>query len=224
MLSAWKQRDPLLRRPFTFNRIFYKEGSFELLYKKVGKGTEIISYLKPNDQVSLLGPLGNGIKFSQNMKRIAVVSRGIGVAPILAILDNAIEKGIEVYAYLSAATKNLFLREEEIKEKAKLIYTTTDDASLGASGKVTDFLEKTLLDTKIDAVYTCGSKRLKNHIESLKVTYGFDAWVILEEQMACGIGECKGCAVRAKNVNDHQDRYLLVCKDGPVFPVNEVEL
>ena len=72
MLSAWKQRDPLLRRPFTFNRFFSKEGSFELLYKKVGKGTEIMSNLKTSDQVSLLGPLGNGIKFTQNMKRIAL--------------------------------------------------------------------------------------------------------------------------------------------------------
>jgi dihydroorotate dehydrogenase electron transfer subunit len=224
MLSAWSQRDPLLRRPFTFNRIFYPEGSFELLYKKVGKGTEIMSYLKPNDQVSLLGPLGNGIKFTQNMKKIAIVSRGIGVAPMLAIVDSAKEKGIEVYAYLSAATENLLLRKEEIKEKAKLIYITTDDASLGAGGKVTDFLAQTLIDTKMDAVYTCGSKRLKNHIESLKETYGFKAWVILEEHMACGIGACKGCICRAKKTNNHQDRYLLVCKDGPVFPVDEVEV
>jgi len=224
MLSAWKQGDPFLRRPFTFNRIFYKEGSFELLYKKVGKGTEIMSYLKPNDQVSLLGPLGNGIKFTQNMKRIAIVSRGIGVAPMLAIVDSAKEKGIEVYAYLSATTENLLLRKEEIKDQAKLIYITTDDASLGVSGKVTDFLEKTLKDTKIDAVYTCGSKRLKNHIEFLKETYDFKAWVILEEHMACGIGACKACICRAKKANKHQDRYLLVCKDGPVFPVDEVEV
>lgn len=224
MLSAWKQRDPLLRRPFTFNRIFYPEGSFEILYKKVGKGTEIMSYLKAGDQVSLLGPLGNGIKFTQNIKRIAVVSRGIGVAPMLAIVDNAKEKGIEVYAYLSAATENLLLRKEEIKEQAKLIYITTDDTSLGTSGKVTDFLEKTLKDTKIDAVYTCGSKRLKRHIERLKELYGFNAWVILEEQLACGIGVCKGCAVRAKKVGNSSDRYLLVCKDGPVFPLDEVEV
>lgn len=184
----------------------------------------MMSYLKVGDQVSLLGPLGNGIKFTQNMKRIAVVSRGIGVAPMLAIVDNAKEKGIEVYAYLSAATENLLLRKEEIKEQAKLIYIATDDSSLGVSGKVTDFLEKTLRDTKIDAVYTCGSKRLKNHIESLKVTYGFNGWVILEEHMVCGIGVCKGCVCRAKKANDHKDSYLLVCKDGPVFPIDEVEV
>ena len=224
MLSAWEQRDPLLRRPFTFNRFFSTEGSFEILYKKIGKGTEIMSHLKAGDQVSLLGPLGNGIKFPKNTKRIAIVCRGIGVAPMLAIIDKAQEKGIDIYAYLSATTKDLLLRKEEIREKAKSLYITTDDASLGISGKVTDFLEKTLKDTQIDAVYTCGSKRLKRHIESLKELYGFNAWVILEEHMACGIGACKGCVCRAKKANNHQDRYLLVCKDGPVFPVDEVEV
>lgn len=224
MLSAWKQWDPLLRRPFTFNRIFYKEGSFELLYKKVGKGTEIMSNLKAGDQVSLLGPLGNGIKFPKNIKRIAIVCRGIGVAPMLAIIDKAKEKGIDIYAYLSAATEDLLLVKKEIKRKAKSLYITTDDASLGIPGKVTDFLEKTLKDTKIDAVYTCGSKRLKRHIEKLKELYGFNAWVILEEHMACGFGACKGCACKAKKDNDHKDKYFLVCKDGPVFPVDEVEV
>ena len=224
MLSAWKQKDPLLRRPFTFNRLFPKKGSFDILYKKVGKGTEIMSYLKVGDQVSLLGPLGNGIKFPKNIKRIAIVCRGIGVAPMLSIIDKAKEKGIDIYAYLSAATKDLLLVKKEIKEKAKLLYITTDDASLGTSGKVTDFLEKTLKDTKIDAVYTCGSKRLKRHIESLKEQYGFSAWVILEEQMACGIGACKGCVCRAKKYSNHEGKYFLVCKDGPVFPVDEVEV
>ena len=222
MLSAWEQRDPLLRRPFTFNRFFSTEGSFEILYKKIGKGTEIMSHLKTGDQLSLLGPLGNGIKFPKNIKRIAIVCRGIGVAPMLAIIDKAKEKGIDIYAYLSATTKDLLLRKEEIKEKAKLIYITTDDASLGAGGKVTDFLAQTLINTKMDVVYTCGSKRLKNHIESLKEIYGFKAWVILEEHMACGIGACKGCAIKAKKVNCQKDSYLLVCKDGPVFPIDKV--
>lgn len=86
MLSAWKQRDPLLRRPFTFNRFFPTEGSFEILYKKIGKGTEIMSHLKYGDQVNLLGPLGNGIRFSQGIKKIAIVCRGIGVAPMLPIV------------------------------------------------------------------------------------------------------------------------------------------
>ncbi len=224
MLSAWEQSDPLLRRPFTFNRIFYEEGSFELLYKKVGKGTEIMSNLKTGDQVNLLGPLGNGIKFPKNIKRIAIVCRGIGVAPMLAIIDEAKEKGIDIYAYISAATKDLLLVKKEIKQMAKSLYITTDDASLGTSGKVTDFLEKTLKDTKIDAVYTCGSKRLKRHIEKLKELYGFNAWVILEEHMACGFGACKGCACKAKKDNNHKDKYFLVCRDGPVFPIDEVEV
>ncbi len=42
--------------------------------------------------------------------------------------------------------------------------------------------------------------------------------------MACGFCDCKGCVCKAKKANDHKDGYLLVCKDGPVFSVDEVEV
>jgi dihydroorotate dehydrogenase electron transfer subunit len=39
--------------------------------------------------------------------------------------------------------------------------------------------------------------------------------------MACGVGACLGCARKLKN---DDDGYVKVCKDGPVFNMNEVEL
>lgn len=225
MLSAWQGKDPFLRRPFTFNRFLRKEGCFELLYKKVGKGTEIMSHLREGDEVDLLGPLGNGITLEKGIQNIAIVSRGLGVAPMLPIIDQATENGINVYAFLSAKTNGLLLRKEEIENVARETYYTTDDASLGSVGNVTDYLEKKLKnDIPFDAIYVCGSKRLKRHIEELKKQFGFNAWVILEEHMACGFGACKGCAVKSRKLNGKEEGYLLVCKDGPVFPVEEVEI
>jgi dihydroorotate dehydrogenase electron transfer subunit len=225
MLQAWEYGIPLLRRPFSFHRLSPESGTFELLYVKVGKGTEIMSRLGPGDRITVLGPAGNGITWPENPKRIAVVGRGIGVAPMLAILDEAERREIESYAYLSARNGNMLLRKDEMEKKAIMVRVTTDDASEGISGNVTSFLEQDLSKMKFDAVYTCGSRRLKRHVEELKNRHGFAAWVLLEQLMACGRGECKGCAVRMKDYEGRSGdygKYALVCKDGPVFPVEEV--
>ena len=77
-------------------------------------------------------------------------------------------------------------------------------------------LEKVLKETNIDVVYTCGSKRLAKHIKKLQKEHHFLAFVSLEEHMACGIGACKGC------VHNTINGLKRVCKEGPVFPVEEV--
>ena len=225
MLQAWEYGMPLLRRPFSFHRLSPEAGTFELLYVNIGKGTEILSRLGSGDEVTIQGPAGNGITWPENPQRIAVVARGIGVAPMLAILDEAERRGIDSYAYLSARNSALLPRKDEIERKASIVRVTTDDASESTSGNVTSFLEEDLRDVKFDAVYTCGSRRLRRHVEKLKNLHGFAGWVLLEQIMACGRGECKGCAVRMKDNNGHPrlyGEYALVCKDGPVFPVEEV--
>ena len=41
-------------------------------------------------------------------------------------------------------------------------------------------------------------------------------YVSLEEKMGCGFGACLGCAVKTTG------GYKRVCKEGPVFPIEEV--
>jgi NAD(P)H-flavin reductase len=130
------------------------------------------------------------------------------------------KNGIEIFSFLSARTKDLLLYSDEIKSLSKDIFYTTDDGSKGATGIVTLFLDNLLEETeiKIDAVYTCGSKRLARHIKELKKKYHFSAFISLEERMGCGIGSCKGCVVNTIH------GYQRVCKEGPVFPLEEVIL
>ena len=46
--------------------------------------------------------------------------------------------------------------------------------------------------------------------------FGAKGYVALEQNMACGIGTCLGCVVQTKK------GYKRVCKEGPVFPMEEI--
>jgi len=216
MLSKWKIKELFLKRPFSFYNIEPNLGTFDILYKKIGKGTQILTESKISDLVELIGPLGNGFNIPESTRKIALVARGIGVAPLIPLMLESKKKGIEIYSFLSAQTENLLLHSDKVESISKETFYTTDDGSKGAKGKVTNFLEKILKEIVIDVVYTCGSKRLAKHIRNLQKKYNFLAFVSLEEHMACGIGACKGCVRKTKN------GYKRVCKEGPVFPVEEV--
>ncbi len=218
MLSKWSIKNLLLKRPFSVNSIDVNQGLLSLLYKKVGKGTQILSESRPKELIELIGPLGNGFSIPEEVKIIAIVGRGIGVATLMPLVEECHKKGIEVYSFLSAKEEKLLLSKEKIEALSIRTFYTTDDGSKGIKGKVTTFLEELLKDNTahIGAVYTCGSKRLAWHIRELQKDYHFAAYISLEERMSCGIGACKGCVINTIY------GYQRVCKEGPVFPLEEV--
>jgi len=220
MLSSWQMENLFLKRPFSFYNIDSGQGIFTIFYKIVGKGTKILSQSKAGDEVELIGPCGNGFSFPINTKRIALVARGIGIATLLPLALEAKKRGIEIYSFLSAREKTLLLGKDKLEPLSSHIFYTTDDDWKGTDGKVTFLLEELLKGNTVDfqAVYVCGSKRLARHIKELQKEYRFAAYVSLEERMGCGIGACKGCVINTIH------GYRRVCKEGPVFSLEEVIL
>lgn len=219
MMSRWQMRHLLLKRPFSFFDIDNEKGTFTVFYKKVGKGTKILSESVKNDEVELIGPCGNGFWLPQNIGSIALVARGIGVATMMPLARKAKRMGLNIYSFISAREKTLLFGKDELKAISTRIFFTTDDDWQGSDGKVTFFLEELLKDNiRIDAAYTCGSKRLARHIKNLQKEYNFSAYISLEERMGCGIGSCKGCIISTIH------GYQRVCKEGPVFSLEEVIL
>lgn len=110
--------------------------------------------------------------------------------------------------------------KDNLEPLSSHIFYTTDDDWKGTDGKVTFLLEELLKGNTVDfqAVYVCGSKRLARHIKELQKEYRFAAYVSLEERMGCGIGACKGCVINTIH------GYRRVCKEGPVFSLEEVIL
>jgi len=223
MVRSWNTYDPLLPRPFSIHRFLDSGDGFELLIKIRGRGTEYLASLKPGDSVEILGPLGNGFDIPARARRIALVARGIGVAPMLALAEDAIQKGVEVFTFLSARSRDSLVCADELQSLSASAYVLTDDQPEASGRLVTDQLVEAAALHGIDAVYVCGSNRLTRAVAQLAVESGIPGYVSLESAMACGVGWCKGCVCKTYEPNK-EARYSCVCSDGPVFDVRQVRV
>lgn len=216
MLKCWEGHDPFLMRPFSINSANSEKSEIEILYKVVGKGTRIMANLKEGEELNLLGPLGKGFPLKENAKRIALIGRGIGMAPLRFLAERALERGILVHAYLSSSSLD-HLYDKAIYESLNIPVSYT----VQSNELVTDLFKKDLESLQFDAAYLCGSKRLMRQTDALADLYGFEAYVSVEEHMACGMGACKSCTCKLqKESGERYDGY--VCKDGPVFAIKRL--
>ncbi|MDP3787496.1 MAG: dihydroorotate dehydrogenase electron transfer subunit [Candidatus Omnitrophota bacterium] len=212
---------PLLRRPFGFHRI--NDSGFQVLYEVVGKGTRLLSELKPGNKVDVLGPLGNGFTVPGKTKDVIIVAGGIGVAPLVALAEKIVNSPQSIVhrkplVLLGARTRNDILCVREFRKLECEIKVSTDDGSQGFKGGVTDLLEDLLssIDYRLSTIYACGPEAMLKEIAAIARKRKSEAYASLEGNIACGVGACLGCAIETRS------GYKLVCEDGPVFNLNEV--
>lgn len=226
MLRSTGSLDPLLRRPLGIYNVIGSNGkgafrgdAIELLYRVVGRGTELLSAKKPGDTVDVLGPLGNGFPVSKaGDGDVIMVAGGMGVVP-LYLLAKSLEGGVLLFGCRSKAEAVLTKDFRAIKKK---IAISTEDGSVGRQGFVTELLEQEL--TPRSVVYACGPSGMLKETARLSEQAGARCYVSLERPMACGIGVCLGCAVKAKNHTAMENRdYRMVCSEGPVFDSRDID-
>lgn len=208
--------DPLLRIPLGIHRVSKK--TIRLLYKVVGEGTKLFAAKKKGEEVSILGPLGNGFKL-ENSEAI-IVAGGHGVAPLYFLAEELIKKKKKVDFFVGAGTKDHILCVKELKKIGVKVHIATEDGTQGRKGYVTalieDYLKRVTRRVLHATFYACGPKPMLLSVADIAKKWGLSAQISLDAYMACGFGACLGCAVRAKN------GYKLVCKDGPVFDAEEI--
>ena len=203
MLRGWEV-DPFLPRPISICNI--SDGMITFLYEARGKGTHIISKLKKGDILELLGPLGNG--FNLDLEgNIAIISGGIGVAPMIYLMKQ-LKTNIDFYC----GFRNEAYYLNEIKKNINNIYISTEDGSVGYRGFVTELF----VPEKYDTVLTCGPIPMMKRVVEMCKEKEIPIYVSMESRMACGVGACLGCAIETTSGMKR------VCKDGPVFPGEEV--
>lgn len=231
MLRNWNL-NPILSRPISICDADEKTITF--LYIVVGKGTKILSELRANDYINVLGPLGNGfdlhfapdenhVDFSQEggsqkqspqksyQKRVALISGGIGIAPLLLLAKNLHKQNIEVDLYSGFRDLNYFT--DEFKPYVSNIKISSENGVSGTKGNVLTIFE----DKKYSAIYACGPNKMLQAIQSyVDDNHMSHLQLSLEAHMACGIGACLGCTVKTK------DGMSRVCVEGPVFNSKEV--
>jgi len=203
MVRAWEGLDPFLSRPLSISDI---EGDIiHFVYEVKGKGTKELSSMKTNEVVQLTGPLGNGFIIKENM-RSAVVSGGIGIAPMIYLLKQN-HKMMDMFAGFRAEPYLI----DVCNAHSKNLYVASEEGLGGYKGFVTELINV----EDYDVIYACGPHPM---LEALAEGNKDKAilYVSMEKYMACGIGGCLGCTIQTRN------GMRRVCKDGPVFEAKEV--
>lgn len=196
-----------LRRPISI--CDWDEESLTLIYKVVGKGTDVMTRIKPPHRLDLLVGLGNGYDTTKSGQKPLLLGGGVGVPPLYGLCKALLGEGKDVTVILGFNAKEELFYEEEFKALGAKVFVTTVDGSYGEKGFVTDVM-KTLDYTYF---YTCGPAPMFRAIEKTAVTSGQYSF---EARMGCGFGACMGCSMETKSGAKR------VCKDGPVFEREEI--
>lgn len=211
-----KDGSRMLPRPISICEIDKKQGRIRLVYRVVGKGTAEFAKAKAGDVIEVMGPLGNGFPLKE--QRALLVGGGIGIPPMVQLAMELHCEKTMVMGYRNAQT---FL-EEELRAQGPL-YIATDDGSLGTKGTVVDAIVENKLQA--DVLYACGPLPMLRALKAYAAEHGMEAWISMEEKMACGIGACLACVCQSKEKDAHsQVHNKRVCKEGPVFLAEDIYL
>lgn len=205
----------LLPRPISLSEIDRTAGTLRIVYRIAGKGTKEFSMLTSDHTITILGPLGNG--FTLKDKKAILIGGGIGIPPMLQLAKElTCEKSIVL-----GFRDEEFLSEEF--EPYGTVYKSSDNGAIGVKGTVMDAIREYGIEGT--EIYACGPTPMLRAIQSYALEHGIEAQLSLEERMACGVGACLACVCKSKEIDDHsQVKNKRVCKDGPVFYAEEVEI
>ncbi len=218
MIRVRSALDPLLRRPFSICGV--KDDLFLVLYRVVGKGTSLMTGLREAERMWVLGPLGKGFAEPENRAGRLLVGGGIGIAPLLFLSQFHREK--EVTFMMGFRSAKDIISPQRITGEDMGCLVATDDGTQGHHGPVTNLLEERLRENPGEvAVYACGPKPMLRKVAERTVALRIPCQVSLEAHMACGLGACQGCAVKASANSDRS--YFHVCKEGPVFVAEDID-
>jgi dihydroorotate dehydrogenase electron transfer subunit len=221
MLRVNELRDPFLRRPFSFSRIFpprekknrpEHEGAVEIYYQVIGRGTLLMTHLPEGQRVDLLGPLGNGFRRVEGASCVILVGGGIGMAPLLSWAEELKgrrqkgranrepDEGPNVRVLIGAGTRDRILGLPELRRMGLEPQVATEDGTLGIRGMATDLLEQELLtqERTSAAIYACGPPPMLAKAAQIADQFDLPCQVLVESRMACGVGACLGCTVKMK--------------------------
>ncbi len=215
-----KDKATILPRPISICET--SGDTIRLVYRVVGNGTKEFSFYKEGEQVKLLGPIGNGFPAEACAgKRAILIGGGIGVPPMLELSKAVCGVAAETTAVLGYRNADLFLKKDFDKYVKTVI--ATDDGSVGIHGTVIDAIEA--MDIKADVIYACGPMPMLKAVKAYAAQNDIQAYISLEERMACGVGACLGCVCKTTHKDGHSHvNNARVCTEGPVFDAREVEI
>ena len=198
-----------LRRPISISD--WSDNTITIIYKVVGRGTQVMSQMGVGVKLDILTGLGNGFNPNVECQKPLLVGGGVGVPPLYRLAKDLIAKGRKVSVVLGFNKAEEVFYADEFKALGADVYVSTADGSMGTKGFVTDAIREENID--FDYFYSCGP------LPMLKALCGCceqDGELSFEERMGCGFGACMGCSCKTLTGNKR------ICKDGPVMKRGEI--
>ncbi len=205
------------RVPYTIASADTTKGTITLVVQRMGKSSEKICRLEAGDYITdMVGPLGKATHI-ENFGTVVCAGGGVGVAPMLPIIEAMKKAGNRVVSVIAARTKELVLLEEQVQEYSDEVVIMTDDGSYGEKGLITAGVEKVIQREKVNLCVTIGPAIMMKFVSELTRKYNVPTVASLNTIMVDGTGMCGACRVTVGGETK------FVCIDGPEFDAHQVD-
>ena len=195
-----------LRRPISVCDL---EGdTLTLVYKTVGRGTELLCRMQRGEQIQVLTGLGNGYDTSLAGEKPLLIGGGVGVPPLYLLARRLRAEGKQVAVILGFNTAGEAFYADRFIALGCSVSLTTVDGSLGLRGFVT-----AAIPAEYTHVYTCGPEPM---LKAVYRSFNTGGSFSFEKRMGCGFGACMGCS--CKTITG----YKRICREGPVLQKEEI--
>jgi ferredoxin/flavodoxin---NADP+ reductase len=205
------------RIPLTISQANEKKGTITLVIQKVGVTSHKITNLEVGDVVTdVVGPLGKATHI-EKVGTILCAGGGVGIAPLLPIVEAMKKTGNKVITVLAARSKDLIILEDQMRSFSDEVIVMTDDGSLGKKGLVTQGMEEIIQREKVHQAIAIGPAIMMKFASLLTKKYNIPTVASLNTIMVDGTGMCGACRVSVGG------KTKFVCVDGPEFDAHEVD-
>jgi glutamate synthase (NADPH/NADH) small chain len=205
------------RVPLTIAGSNPQEGTITLVVQTVGASTSKLCALNEGDYITdVVGPLGKATHID-NFGTVVCAGGGVGVAPMLPIIQALKAAGNRVISVLAGRSKDLIILEDEVRKSSDEVIIMTDDGSYGKQGVVTVGIEEVIQREKVDKVFAIGPAIMMKFCCLLTKKYEIPTDVSLNTIMVDGTGMCGACRISVGG------KTKFVCVDGPEFDGHQVD-
>ncbi len=219
-----KKTDTAERIPLTISDSDADKGTVTIVFKAIGKSTRDLAAMREGDFLhDITGPLGRPSEFvnlsdeERRAKRFVFVGGGVGIAPIYPQVKWLHQHGVTPDVIVGVRTKSLLIFEDELRSVATL-HVTTDDASYGTKGLVTDKLRELInAGNRYDEVIAIGPMIMMRFVTEVAKEFNIPCTVSLNSLMVDGTGMCGACRVSVGGETK------FTCVDGPEFDGAKVD-
>ncbi len=205
------------RIPLTIASSDVEKGTITLVVQKVGVTSAKLLNLEVGEEVTdVVGPLGEATHI-ENVGTVLCAGGGVGVAPLLPIVEGFKKAGNRVITVLAARTKDLVILEEQMREFSDEVIIMTDDGSYGNKGLVTMGMEEVIAREKVDLSVVIGPAIMMKFASLTTKKYNITTYASLNTIMVDGTGMCGACRISVGG------KTKFVCVDGPEFDAHQVD-